>query len=148
MEDFLAGAVNFGAGAKLQDTAGIGRDNDRGAGVRGVFHLVGEQIESRLGLGDVVDAGGSAAVVRPLHLHQLDTGDGANQFAWGFADLLAVEEMAGVLIGDAERQRVEGRHEAEVGEKFGDVACFFTKCACLLILRFLGGEQMLVSLEG
>jgi len=42
VEDFLAGAVDGGAGAKLQEATGVGGDDSLGAGGLGVAHFLGE----------------------------------------------------------------------------------------------------------
>jgi hypothetical protein len=63
------------------------------------------------------------------------------------ADFLSVEEMARVLIGDAKRQRFEGRGESKGGEKFGDIARFCTKCGRLLMLGFVVRKKVGVFLE-
>jgi hypothetical protein len=42
VENFLAGAVDGGAGAELEEAAGIGGDDSLGAGGLGVAHFFGE----------------------------------------------------------------------------------------------------------
>ncbi len=42
MENFLVGVVDGGAGAKLQEAAGIGGDDGLGTGGLGVLHFFGE----------------------------------------------------------------------------------------------------------
>ncbi len=42
VEDFLVGAVDGGAGAQLQQAAGVGGDDGLGAGGFGVAHFFGE----------------------------------------------------------------------------------------------------------
>ena len=44
VEDFVAGTVEGGAGAKLQQAARIGRDDRLGASGLGVAHCFGEQL--------------------------------------------------------------------------------------------------------
>ena len=41
VEDFLVGVVNLNAGAKLEEAAGVGGDDDFGAGRGGMMHFVG-----------------------------------------------------------------------------------------------------------
>jgi len=60
VEDLLAGAVNPDSGAELQEAAGVGGGDDRGAGGLGVAHFIGEQLQGRFGLRHVVDSGGAA----------------------------------------------------------------------------------------
>lgn len=45
MEDLLIGAVESGAGAELEEAAGIGGDDSLGASGLRVMHLFGEQVE-------------------------------------------------------------------------------------------------------
>ena len=122
MEDLLAGFVEFGAGAELQDAAGIGGDDDRSGGGFGVLHLFGEELHGGGRFGDVVNSRGAAAVIGEGHFHEFDAGNGANEFARRFADFLAMRKMTGILIRDAELGFVERGGEAEFGEKFGDIA--------------------------
>ena len=100
---FLAGLVDFRASAQLQQTAGICGDNRCGAGGLRAFHFFLQQIERGFRLRDVVDSGRTAANVRVGQFHEFDARNGAQQLARGLADFLAVEQVAGVLIGDADR---------------------------------------------
>ncbi len=74
---------------------------------------------------EVVDSGGAAANFRAGQFHKFEIGDGAQERARSFADFLSVEEMAGILISDAQGKRLQFCSEAEGGEEFGDVANFF-----------------------
>ena len=118
----MAGFVELGAGAELQDAAGIGGDDDRSGGGFGVLHFFGEKLHGGVRFGDVVNSGGAAAVIGEGHFDEFDAGNGADELARGFADFLAMGQMAGILIGDPEFRFAERRGEAEVDEKFGDVA--------------------------
>jgi len=42
VEDFLVGAMEGGAGAELEEAAGVGGGDDLGAGGLGVMHFFGE----------------------------------------------------------------------------------------------------------
>ena len=42
VEDFVVGAVDGGAGAELEEAAGVGGDDGLGAGGLGVAHFIGE----------------------------------------------------------------------------------------------------------
>ena len=59
-----------------------------------------EELARHFGLGDVVDTGAAAAGVGLVHLDQFQAGDLLKQFAGLKAHLLAVGEMAGVVVGD------------------------------------------------
>ena len=58
-----------------------------------------------------------------------------------------MEEVAGILIGDAEWERIQFGGEAEGGEKFGDIANSFRKYARLRVLGFVKQKKMSVFLE-
>ncbi len=147
MNDILAGFMDFGAGAQLQETAGIGGDD--GCRVRGfcVFHFSLQQIERGFRLRHVVDARGTAADIRVGQFHKFDAGDGAEQLARGFANFLAVEQVAGVLIGDAQSGFLHRCDKAESGEEFGDVAHFIAEGEGGGIFRLVGREEVIVFLE-
>lgn len=122
MEDLLAGVVEFGAGAELQDAARVCADDEACGGRFRMVHFFSKDLHGGGGLGDVVDSRGAAAVVGEGHLYEFNAGNGANELARGFADFLSMGEMAGVLISDAEFGFAERGGKAELGEKFGDVA--------------------------
>src|SRR5208282_6523724 len=96
---------------------------------------------------DVVDARGTAADVRVRQFHEFNAGNGAQQLARSLADFLAVQEVAGVLIGDAQAGFLERSDEAKSGEKFGDIAHFGGEDDGGGMLRFVGGEEVIVLLE-
>lgn len=114
--------MNFRAGAKLEDAAGIGGDDN--AGVRGfrILHFCGEELHGSGCFGDIVNAGRAAALIGELHFDEFDSRDGADKLARRFTDFLAVKQMAGILIGDAEFHFTKRRDEAKLSEKFRGVA--------------------------
>ena len=63
MQDFLVCAADGGAGAELQDAAGVGGRDDLGFGLLHAVHFAIEEFERGLGFGYVVDAGGAAALI-------------------------------------------------------------------------------------
>ena len=138
MEDLLAGAVDTHSCAELQQAAGVGGGDDGGAGGLGVAHFVGEQFEGRFDLGDVVNSGGAAADFRVRQFHEIESGNGAQKGTRSLADFLSMEKMAGILVGDAEWERLQFGAEAEFGEELGDIANFFRKGARLRKLGFFG----------
>ena len=77
-----------------------------------------------MGFGDVVDACGAAADFRVGQFHKFEIGNGAQKCAWSFANFLAVEQVAGILVGDAQWKRLHFCGETESGEKFSHVASF------------------------
>ena len=102
MENLLIGAVDSYSCAQLQQASGIGGGDNRGASGLGVVHFFGEQLQRCFGLRDVVDSGGAAADFRVGQFHKIKFGDGAQKRARSFTDFLPVEEMTGILVGDAE----------------------------------------------
>jgi len=71
VEDLLAGAVNPDSGAELQEAAGIGGGDNRGASGLGAVHFFGDQLQRCFGLCDVVDSGGAAADFRVGQFHKI-----------------------------------------------------------------------------
>ena len=61
-----------------------------------------------------------------------------------------MEQVAGILVGDAQKERLERAQrsdEAERGEIFGDVSHFGFECAGLRELGLFFGEEVIVFLE-
>ena len=121
VQNFLAGSVNRGAGAKLQDAAGIRGDNRLRLGFLRVFHLQRQQFERCLCFGDVVNSRRPAALIRKRHFHKLHAGNRANQLARGFPHFLAVRQMAGILVCDAQRNFPQRRRQSQIRQKFRHV---------------------------
>ena len=106
------------------------RDLDEAAGVRARVGIrlerehVGRLAVTKLargpGLGDVVDAGGAAADVLLGGLDDLQSWDPLQQGLPGGRELLRVPKMARVLVGDPQRERMEGR-KLGTGEGLGHV---------------------------
>ena len=59
-----------------------------------------------------------------------------------------MQEVAGILIGDAQGEIFQGSGEAEGAEKFGDIAHLFAKSQSLGVLGLARGEEVGVLLEG
>ena len=71
----------------------------------------------------VVDAGAAAADLGLAHRQQLEAGNRAEQIARRLADALRVREMAGIVVGDAQRRRLARRgRRTERGQHLADVA--------------------------
>lgn len=147
MEDLLVGAVDDRAGAKLQQAAEVGSDDGLRASGLGVVHFFREQFEGCVCLRDVEDSGGAAADFRVRQFHKMEIGNGAQERARSFANFLAVKEMAGILVGDADWKRFQSCGEAESGEEFSDVASLGGKFACLAVLFLALRGEMMVFLE-
>ena len=69
----------------------------------------------------VIDARRTAAGARVGYLEQVQLGDGPQQFAWIPGDPLGVRQVAGVVVGGGDRQRVPGRGRPDPGQELGQV---------------------------
>ena len=93
----------------LEDAADVAGGDDLGAGGRDVVHLAAAEPLRHLGLGEVVGPRRAAADLALLERDQLQAGDHPEQLPGLAADLLAVAEVAGVVIGHLHRQRMRRR---------------------------------------
>jgi hypothetical protein len=99
-----------------------GRDLDRAAGVSGgdgvrarreqVLDLPPAELSGRLGIQQVVDTCGTTADFPLGGLDQLERGDLAEERARLRPDALRVGQVAGVVVGDLQRDRVSRRSRA------------------------------------
>ena len=105
----------------LEDAADVAGGDDVGPGRLDVVHLAAAEPLGHLGLGQVVGPRGAAADLALFERDELQAGDHPEQLPGLGADLLAVAEVAGVVIGDLHRQRVRRRDRAELDEELGDV---------------------------
>ena len=94
---------------ELEHAAGIGRGDDVGLRQIHVGHFLSQNIHRETGVQHVVNAGAAAANIGKRHLAELESRNGAQQLPRSIADLLAVREMARILISHG---RVDGRHFA------------------------------------
>ena len=124
VQDFVTGAVDGGAGAELQDAAGIGGDDGLRLAFASRSPFSARAIRATLRFPSRCTRPLSRSTGPPAAFPQIHAGNGADQLARGFADFLSVREVAGILIGDAQRNLTERRGQAELGEEFGDVAHF------------------------
>src|SRR5215216_4183861 len=90
----------LGVRGDLDRAARVGRGDRRGAGGAQVRDLAAAELRGRLGLGQVVDAGRSAADLPPLGVDDLEAGDALQQIARLGAYVLRVREVARVVVGD------------------------------------------------
>ena len=84
--------------------------------------LARAELRRGLRLDEVVDAGRAAAQLPLGRLEQLEAGDRAQQARGCCAHLLGVGEVAGVVVGDAQRQRMARRALVVLGEELVHVA--------------------------
>ena len=100
-----------------------------------------------LGLDEVVDAGRAAAELPLRGLLELQPRDGVEQRARLGAHLLRVGEVAGVVVGDAHRQRVARRLRLELREQLAHVADLRGERLRAVRPRRVVGEQVRVVLH-
>lgn len=110
-------------------------------------HFLGEQLQGRFSLREVVDSGRATADFRVRQFHKIKIGNGAKQFSRSFADFLSVEKMAGILIRDTATQGIEFGRQADCGKKLSDVARFCSESGSLRVLGFVGRKKMIVFLQ-
>ena len=117
------------AGLELHGAAGVAGGADLRAGLGQMAELAVQKFLRHLGLRDVVDARAAAAPVGFGQFHEVQTGNGAQQFARRLGNFLAVAKVAGLMVGHAFRRRgTGGMLQADLREPFVDV------------LQFLGPE--------
>ena len=87
---------------------GVAVGHDGGAGGLDVLELAVQELVGHLRLDDVVDAGAAAAPGALRQLDQLQVRDQAQQLARLGGDLLAVRQVAGLVIGHHLRRGVVG----------------------------------------
>ncbi len=150
MHHFLLSLDALDAGAELEHAAGVGGNDDFGFDRRDVFHFVVEQFERGFGLRDVVDAGGAAANVGVRQFDEFEAGNLFQEIARGVANLLSVEQVARILICDAQIERLERAQrsdDTECRKIFRDVAHLGFEHGGLRELRLFLGEEVIVFLE-
>src|SRR5215470_4997862 len=105
----------------LQDAPGIGGDHRLGPGGPDVADLAPEQARGHLGLREVVDAGRAAAPVGLGELDEAELRDLAQQLSRRALDLLAVHDVARVVIGHGQGHRTQRSAQGRGHEELGDV---------------------------
>ncbi|GIW11931.1 MAG: hypothetical protein KatS3mg061_2988 [Dehalococcoidia bacterium] len=71
---------------------------------------------------EVVHSGAAAADFGLLQFNQFEAGDALQDRPRLLADALGVLEMAGILVGEAERERVILPAGRKLGQQFADIA--------------------------
>ena len=84
----------------LQVASGIGGGEDRGAGADDVPDLTHEELFRLLGLGDVINPGAPAAPVGLGKFDELQARDEFKEVPRLLGDLLAMRQVAGVVVSD------------------------------------------------
>ena len=111
------------AAGDLKVAPGVGGGEDRCAGADDVPDLADEELFGLLGLGDIVDAGAAAAPVGLGQLDELEPRDELQEVARLLGDLLAVRQVAGVVVSDGEVAEARPRGAATVlHHPFVDIA--------------------------
>src|SRR5262245_42055525 len=100
MDDAKVPSLLFGAGDKLEETAGVsGGDSARVCGFD-VPQFSFEQLSSHFGLGDIVDSSAAAAPVGLRQFDQLQTRNGLQQSAGLSCHFLAMGQVTGLVVSD------------------------------------------------
>src|SRR5262249_39672241 len=106
----------------LQRAPGVGGDEELGGRGEHVVHLALAHLPRALRLDQVVDAGAAAALIALGDLAQLEPGDRGEERARLGAHALRVRQVACVVVGDLDLDRVARRHRLERGKVLVDVA--------------------------
>ena len=101
----------------LHQAARVGGHEDVGARVEHVPHFSIPQRPCGVGFEQIVNAGRSAADVALGDFPQFEPWDGPQYLARLLTNALGVLQVARVVIGDTERQRMPGRARLELRKK-------------------------------
>lgn len=145
-EFLLAGAAQ--AAHELEQAAGICGDDGGGVGGEEMRDFSVAELLRGLGLEQVVDARGAAAERGFGDLGDFKAGDLREQLARLLMDALRVAEVAGVVVGDAERQGIARCDWVEFAEDFGDVFAFCGEGAGSVGPLRVVAQEMAVLLHG
>ena len=150
-EFFLAGSAE--TAAELHEAAGVGGDDGVGVGGEEMGDFAIAELLGGFGLEEIVDAGGAAAEGGFGDFGDLEAGDSGEQLARLLIDALRVAEMAGVVVGDADREWIARGWRMtfkgfEFREDFGDVAAFCGEGAGARGPVGIVAEEMAVLLHG
>ncbi len=88
--------------ADLDQAADVAGEDRLCPGVEEIFRFAQAETLGHLGLGNVVAAGGAATDFAFIERDQFQAGDHFQELAGLLADLLAVAQVAGIVIGGAE----------------------------------------------
>src|SRR5688500_4558208 len=106
MHDRHPGAPTAQGGLELKHATGVAGGDDVRLQWRNETSLTVPEVVRRARLDEIVDARRPAADVALRYLGQLQLRDARQQRAWLSSDALRVLQVAGVVIGDAQRQGV------------------------------------------
>ncbi len=122
MQDGLFHTELADAPGELEVAAGIGRHENVGVGGPNVCEFSFQKSAARLQLLEREGARHAAAPIGFLHLPQFDPGNRPDDLARWAGKALAVDEVTGFVIRDAERHRPElFGPDAHLRKEFGDV---------------------------
>ena len=147
MDDRRLEPAEAGAGAQLHHAAGVAGGNNVGLGRGDVFHFAFEDAARHLLVGDVVDAGSAAAEVGVGDGRQFQAGNLLQQVARLLANLLRVQQVAGVVVGYPLGHRTQRSAQRLLGEAFGDVLHALAEAMGALGEAGVVGQQFAVALE-
>lgn len=121
MNDGSVAAKTSQGGLELEEAAGVAGGDDIGV-ERGdeLGFAIAEGIGG-FGLDQIVDSGGAAADGVFRDFGEFELGNICQQLAWLRADALGVLEMARIVEGYAEAERISWRAGRQLGQNFCDV---------------------------
>src|SRR5712692_6703353 len=131
----------------LQQATGIAGNDRIGVCRRAVLRFAVAQLLRGSGRDQVVDARGAAADFPVGNFHDLELGDCGERLAGLRANALRVLQMAGIVIGDAHRQRLARRARFKLGEHFRDVFAARGKSLGALGISRVVAQQITIVLQ-
>src|SRR5262249_6301595 len=93
----------------LHHAAGIAGDHDTRSRLADSLDLAPPELRGDLGLEEIVDTRAAAAKVAVGQLHERQPGNAPQELSRLRAHLLAVSEVAGVVVGDSLPQLAQGQ---------------------------------------
>src|SRR5229473_3026837 len=131
----------------LQQATGIAGNDCIGVCRRAVLCFAVPQLLRGSGRDQIVDTRRAAADFPVGNFHDLELGDCGQRFAGLRANALRVLQMAGIVIGDAHRQRLARRARFKLGEHFRDVLAARGKGPGALGISRVVAQQVTIVLE-
>src|SRR5581483_8098519 len=138
----------FGALLYPGQTAGVARRDDGGAGGAEIGDLAVEQAAGQFRLGDVVDARAATTGIRLLQFDERDARYLLQKLARLLAYLLAVRQVAGVVVGDDGLQALRRGNEVDLSQPLTHVTHLRRERLRLIAVGRVVGQQVAILLHG
>ncbi len=132
---------------QMKDAPGIGGSEDLRVSLSNAFELAPGQAVRHLRLGQTVTSCGAAARIRVIQFDQFETGNCLQHALRRVPNVLAMAQMAGVVIGHACSNGVSRFVEAVGDEELADVFDFFDEARRPVGELRVAGQQFVVLLE-